>query len=162
MKAPSVSALMSRSRIFIHTSRIDPYKLERARHEVADCAALRSGCTFEAIGCRRVGPISSFRDYEALELGGWGFRSSLVRTWAAASEVSLFGRGRSLEMLESSVILPTLLLLAGPAGVQPLWSRTTPPTQAIDTSFYVTLGGVQQYVEIHGAYPDLLRTHGLV
>jgi len=66
-------------------------------------------------------------------------------------------------MSDSGFILPTLMLLAGPAGVQPLWSQTTPPIQAIDTSFYVTLGGVQQYVEIRGASPGLpvlLYLHG--
>ena len=58
-----------------------------------------------------------------------------------------------------AVLLPTLWL----AGGRSVGAQVTPPMQAADTSYYVTLGGVEQYVEIRGAsrdLPVLLYLHG--
>lgn len=63
----------------------------------------------------------------------------------------------------SSILVPALLLLGVSVGSQALGTQTAPRAQSVDARYYVTLGGVEQYVEIHGAsrdLPVLLYLHG--
>lgn len=63
----------------------------------------------------------------------------------------------------ASVRLSLFLLLCLPAGGSLALAQAAPRLQAVDTSYYVTLGGVRQYVEIRGAtnkLPVLLYLHG--
>ncbi len=59
-------------------------------------------------------------------------------------------------MPNASVKLPLFLLLCVPACRPLAGAPAAPRTEAVDTSYYVTLGGVRQYVEIRGASSDLL------
>jgi len=66
-------------------------------------------------------------------------------------------------MPNASVKIPLFLLLCVPACRPLAGAQAAPRTQAVDTSYYVTLGGVRQYVEIRGASSDLpvlLYLHG--
>ena len=66
-------------------------------------------------------------------------------------------------MSRSSGALLALLLLGAPGGAHPLWAQAASRTLAVDTSYFVVLGGVAQYVEVRGASPDLpvlLWLHG--
>lgn len=61
------------------------------------------------------------------------------------------------------ISLGLLLPLGLPTGGQLLRAQAVPRALAVDTSYYVALGGVEQYVEIRGAsrdLPVLLWLHG--
>ncbi len=59
--------------------------------------------------------------------------------------------------------VPAFIVLASALAAQALEAQSLPQTLGADTSYYVTLGGVDQYIELRGAsreLPALLYLHG--